>query len=107
MVEQKFKMTLGDKKLVEKIIQDENLHYFHMIFNKDEDLPEHYSNSVVYMTVIRGKLSIQLDDQEIHEYEAGNILKIPFKTKMNIKNLHEDTLELIIIKAPAPIKQQS
>jgi quercetin dioxygenase-like cupin family protein len=54
------------------------------------------------MTVVRGKLSIGLNDQEIHEYEAGTLLKIPFQTKMNVKNLHEETLELIVVKAPAP-----
>ncbi len=73
-----------------------------MVFNQDEGLPEHLSNSNVYMTVIRGKLSIGLDDQEIHEYEAGTLLKIPFQTKMNVKNLHSETLELIVVKAPAP-----
>lgn len=102
MVEQVYKLTLGDTKTVEKVIFDENVNYLHMIFKQDEGLPEHYSNSTVYMTVLRGKLSIQLDDQDNHEYEAGTVLKIPFKTKMNVKNLHQDTLELIVVKAPAP-----
>ncbi|MGI6114274.1 MAG: cupin domain-containing protein [Mahellales bacterium] len=102
MVEQVFQMTMINEKKVEKVIQDENLHYIHMIFNKDEGLPEHFSNSTVYMTVLRGRLSIGLNDQEIHEYTAGSVLKIPYKTKMNVKNLHQDTLELIVIKAPAP-----
>ena len=102
MVEQVYKLTLGDTKTVEKVIFDENVNYLHMIFNQDEGLPEHYSNSTVYMTILRGKLSIQLDDQDNHEYEAGTVLKIPFKTKMKVKNLHQDTLELIVVKAPAP-----
>ena len=102
MVEQIFSLSRGNEKAVEKVIFDENLHYLHMVFNKTEGLPEHFSNSNVYMTVVRGKLSIGLNDQEIHEYEAGTLLKIPFQTKMNVKNLHEDTLELIIVKAPAP-----
>mgnify|MGYP000995261430 FL=1 len=75
-----------------------------MVFNKDEGLPEHLSNSNVYMTVIRGALSIGLDEQEIHEYGSGTLLKIPYQTKMNVKNLHTDTLELIIVKAPTPKK---
>jgi quercetin dioxygenase-like cupin family protein len=104
MIEKSFEMVLGNERLVEKVIQDENLHYIHMIFNNGEGLPEHYSNSVVYMTVLRGLLSIQLDEQDAHEYEAGNVLKIPFKTKMNVKNYHEETLELIVVKAPAPLK---
>ena len=102
MIEQVYKMILGDKKAVEKIIFDENVHYLHMVFNENEGLPEHYSNSTVYMTVLRGMLSIQLDEQDNHEYEAGTVLKIPIKTKMNVRNLHTDTLELIVVKAPAP-----
>jgi quercetin dioxygenase-like cupin family protein len=102
MVEQIFKLSFGNKKAIEKVIFDENIHYLHMVFNKDEGLPEHYSNSNVYMTVVRGKLSIGLDEQEIHEYEVGTLLKIPFQTKMDVKNLHDETLELIIVKAPAP-----
>lgn len=101
MVEQIFKLSVGDENAVEKVIFDENIHYLHMVFNKDEGLPEHFSNSNVYMTVIRGKLSIGLNEQEVHEYEAGTLLKIPFQTKMNVKNLHNETLELIVVKAPA------
>ncbi len=102
MVEQVFKLTLGNEKVVEKVIMDENVHYIHMMINKDEGLPEHFSNAPVYMTVIRGKLSIQLNDQEVHVYEAGSLLKIPFNTKMNVGNKDTDVLELIVVKAPAP-----
>ena len=102
MVEQIFKLSVGDEKSIEKVIFDENIHYLHMVFNKNEGLPEHFSNSNVYMTVVRGKLSIGLNEQEVHEYEAGTLLKIPFQTKMNVKNLHDKTLELIVVKAPAP-----
>ena len=104
MVEQVYQLETGDKKVVEKVIMDENIHYIHMVFNKDEGLPEHYSNSNVYMTVVRGKLSIALDDQDIHVYEAGTLLKIPENTKMNVKNLNDLVLELIVVKAPAPTR---
>jgi quercetin dioxygenase-like cupin family protein len=102
MVEQIFKLTKGNEKAVEKVIFDENVHYLHMVFNQNEGLPEHFSNSNVYMTVIRGTLSIGLNEQEVHEYASGTLLKIPYQTKMNVKNLHTDTLELIVVKAPAP-----
>lgn len=104
MVEKVYNMTFGDAKKVEMLISDENVYYIHMIFNKEEGLPEHFSNSNVYMTVIRGTLSIGLDEQEIHEYKKGSVLKIPFKTKMNVANKHEEILELIVVKAPAPVK---
>ena len=40
MVEQIYKLT-QEKKTIEKIIMDENIHYMHMILNKGECLPEH------------------------------------------------------------------
>ena len=102
MIEQVYKITFGDEKIVEKVIQDENMHYLHMVFNKTEGLPEHYSNSTVYMTVVRGTLSIGLNEQNVNKHEAGTILKIPFNTKMNVKNLNDEVLELLVVKAPAP-----
>lgn len=102
MVEQVFQLSTGNQKAIEKVVFDENVHYLHMVFGKGDGLPEHFSNSNVYMTVVRGLLSIGLNDQEIHEYPGGTLLKIPVNTKMNVKNLHDDTLELIVVKAPAP-----
>lgn len=102
MIEEVYSISTDNKKTIEKVIQDDNLHYMHMIFNQNEGLPEHFSNSTVYMTVVRGTLSIRLNEQDIHEYSLGHVLKIPYNTKMNVKNLHEDILELIVIKSPAP-----
>lgn len=102
MVEKMFRLAQGNEKTVEKVVFDENVHYLHMVFPQNEGLPQHFSNSTVYMTVITGTLSIGLDEQELHEYAAGTLLKIPYQTKMNVKNLHADTLELIVVKAPAP-----
>lgn len=102
MIEKIFNYSLTDEKAVERIIMDENINYIHMVFNKNEGLPEHFSNSNVYMTVLRGTLSLQLGEQEIHEYEKGHILQIPYNIKMNVKNLHDEVLELIVVKAPAP-----
>lgn len=99
MVERAF---ILEKTGIQKVLFDENIHYIHAVFGKDEGLPVHYSNSNLYMTVVRGTLSIGLDDQEIHEYSGGTLLKIPVNTKMNVKNLREQPLEIIIVKAPAP-----
>lgn len=104
MLEQVFKLAVGNEKVVEKLIADENIHYFHMLFKNGDGMPEHFSNSNVYMTVVRGKISIDVNEQGIHEYEAGTLLKIPIQTKMSVQNLHDETLELIIVKAPAPIE---
>ena len=102
MIEQIHKISTADTRAVEKVIQDENVHYNHMILPKDQGLPLHYSNSNVYMTVLRGRLSIALDEGETRDYEAGTLLKIPNETHMNVRNLHDEVLEITVVKAPAP-----
>ena len=102
MVEQVFEFSTGDEKAVERLLFDENIHYIHMVFGYGEGLPVHDSNATLYMTVVRGQLSIGLNDQEIHKYNSGTLLKIPEATKMNVKNYDRTVLELIVVKAPAP-----
>ena len=103
MIEQVFKLTQGNDKTIEKVILDEDINYMHMILNEGEGLPEHFANAKsVYMTVVRGTLSAKYDEQEVHEYPAGTVIKVPFHTWMVIKNNHKETLELIVVKAPAP-----
>lgn len=102
MVETVYALSKGNDKAVEKVVMDENVHYIHMVFNQNEGLPLHNANSNVYMTVVRGTLTIALDDQEPHRYEGGTLLVIPFGTRMNVGNKDVETLELIVVKAPAP-----
>ncbi len=102
MIEQVFKLSQTKEKTVDKVIQDENIDYIHMRFNKDEGLPLHSSNSNVYMTILQGQVSIGLDDQAVKAYPKGTLLKIPYKTKMNVQNKHDEMLELLVIKAPSP-----
>ena len=73
-------------------------------FNKNEDLPKHFSDSNIYMTVVRKTLSIALNKQENHIYNAGNVVKIQVDTIKNIRNQHDNVLELIVVKAPIPNK---
>lgn len=102
MIEQVFKLTTEDKKTIEKVLFDENLHYVHFVFNKGEGAPVHLSNGNVYMTVVRGVLSIALGEQEMINYQRGTLLKIPKGVMMDFENRGEETLELIVVKAPAP-----
>jgi len=52
MIEKEYKLSKINDKVIEKVLLDENIHYLHMVFNKTEGLPEHFSNSNVYMTVV-------------------------------------------------------
>ena len=51
MIGKTYELAAMDEKSVKRVIQDETLHCLHMVFLKGEELPEHFSNSNVYMTV--------------------------------------------------------
>ena len=104
MIEQIFHLSKTTEKTVEKLIMDENIHYLHPVLPKGEFMPRHISNATVYMTVLQGTLTMELGEQEPHDYEAGTVLKIPINTPMYFGNTHEALLELAIVKAPAPGK---
>jgi len=102
MIEQLFSFAKVDSKVIERIVDDEFAAINHMVLGKSEFLPEHNANSNVYMLIIRGAITLRLDDQAAHQYEAGNIIAIPFKTRMNVANQSNGVLEFFVIKAPSP-----
>ena len=102
MIEKTFPFAKGNEKVIERVIVDEHINYNHMILPKGNRLPHHSSNANVYMSVIRGTVSLGLDDQEAHLYPCGTIIYIPEGVRMDVINGGEDTLELFVVKAPAP-----
>lgn len=102
MIEKRYAYTLADSKTIEKVIEDDHVAINHIVLGQGDSLPEHYSNSNVYMTVIRGGISLRLDDQDEHTYPAGSIIAIPYKTKMNVYNTGKNIVEFFVTKAPSP-----
>jgi len=102
MIEKNYKYQVVDEKMIERIVDDENIHLNHMVLTKGTGLPEHFSNSNVYMIIVRGTMSIKLDDQGTNLYTVGDILNIPYNTKMNVENHHDEVLEFFVVKAPNP-----
>lgn len=102
MIEKIYDYKIHDEKEIEKIIDDEYAQINHMTLTKDTGLPIHQSNSNIYMILIRGKMTIELEDQEAQEYTKGKIINIPNDTKMNVRNLQDEVLEFFVVKAPHP-----
>ena len=102
MIEKNYKYSVAETKTIEKVVGAKNVHINHMILPKGDCLPLHYANSNVYMTVMRGTISLILDEQEQHDYGVGNILNIPNNTKMNVCNNDDPVAEILVVKAPAP-----
>lgn len=102
MLEKIYSFSTDDTKHIEKLIDDDPVLINHMILQKGEGLPEHYSNSNVYMVIIRGNMTLKLNEQEPHFYTYGHIINIPYHTKMSVYNFDDDVLEFFVVKSPNP-----
>lgn len=94
--------TSSDERLIERIVDDENLALNHMILPKGTAVPKHPANSHVHLIIVKGIMSVQLGEQQAIEHMAGQIVNVPFMTLMDIQNHHEEHLEFFVVKAPNP-----
>lgn len=104
MLEESFLFAQAETKQIQRVMEDDNVGINHIVLEAGDALPEHHSNSHVYLIVVRGTVSLQLDEQEPHAYAQGAIVHIPYQTKMNVSNSHQEVLEFFIVKAPSPRK---
>ena len=102
MIEKHNSFTVTNDKVIERIIDYDAGGINHMVLPKGEGLPIHFANAPVYMIVVRGEITLALDEQDHHTYPAGSILEIPYQTKMDVKNLQDEVTELFVVKAPGP-----
>lgn len=93
--------TTYTSKTVEKLISNPEIMINHFMFGQGEGLPVHTSNSKVYMIILKGVLSLRLDDSD-QTYPAGQVLTIPYGLEMDVRNEGPDILELFVLKAPHP-----
>ena len=102
MIETEYTYSDTTSMAMEKIVDDERVNINHIVVPPGEAVPTHASNSYVHQIIVRGTLSLSLEDQEFHHHEAGTIVAVPFNKKMVIQNQGEETLEFFVVKAPNP-----
>jgi len=102
MIEKTYNYAVSDTKHIEKLIDDDPVMINHMILAKDDFVPDHHANSHVHMIIVRGQLTLKLDDQDSHTYAKGTIVNIPYNTFMKVRNEHEEVCEFFVIKSPSP-----
>lgn len=102
MIEKTYPFTRTDSQTLEKIVDDDRVNINHIVVEPGKAVPTHVSNSFVHQVVVRGILSLSLEDGPLNRHPAGTIVAVPFNTKMAISNEGAETLEFFVVKAPNP-----
>jgi quercetin dioxygenase-like cupin family protein len=102
MIEKIYTYKESQEKVIERVIDDANINLNHVILAPGDALPEHFSNSNVYLIISQGEITLQLGDQEIQKYSHHHFINVPYNIKMNISNTSSKLLEFFIVKSPNP-----
>ncbi|MBN1520175.1 MAG: cupin domain-containing protein [Spirochaetales bacterium] len=102
MIERRYEFSLLDTQAMEKVVDDERVNINHIVVEPGKIVPVHVSNSHIHQIVVRGTLSLSLEDGPFNEHPAGSIVSVPFNQKMAIENHGADVLEFFVVKAPNP-----
>lgn len=103
MIEQVYHYTKTENRCIEKLIDDDVAAINHVVLPCLDSVPEHETNSNVYLIIQSGVMSAVFNDQVAKAYPAGTILFVPYKTHMKISNQTQgDVLEFFILKTPSP-----
>lgn len=102
MIETRYAYTQTKEKVIEKVVDLDNVAINHIVLPPGDRLPRHESNAPVYMIVGSGAVTLGLGGQEPHRYAAGSVAGIPKGVTMDVKNEDEGILEFFVVKAPGP-----
>ncbi|MDD4663468.1 MAG: cupin domain-containing protein [Caldisericia bacterium] len=94
--------TYEKTKTIENLVDDDHTMINHIILPKEHSISSHLSNSNTYLIVVKGRLTLTLNEQDPHKYTAGQIIAIPYKTQMSVDNVDEELLEFFVVKSPNP-----
>lgn len=94
-------------KTFEKLVDDDRVIIDHIVLNKGDGLPDHLTNSNIYIIIIKGEISVRLENKDVRNYSVGQILSLPYRVQINITNENNMPAEFFIIKSPNPRYIQS
>ena len=102
MVEKLYPYSVTDENIVEIFLNDENCTMGHVVLKPGEELTEHLTDSNVYLLVVRGELTVSLDQAKSKTFGRGAVVNLPFGILLGMKNSSENVMELFAFKSPNP-----
>ncbi len=97
-MEKVYQYTITDQELMENVFKDEKLLMNHVIVPAGKVFPKHPTDAIVYALIIRGELSVTIEDNALKTYRAGQLVNIPKGANTELGNRGDEPLELFVVK---------
>lgn len=97
-MEKVYKYTITDQEIMENVFKDEKLLMNHVVVPSGKVFPKHPTDAIVYALIIRGELSVAIDNNMIKTFRAGQLVNIPKGANTELGNRGDEPLELFVVK---------
>ncbi len=99
MIENVYTYSTADATAVERIVGGPEVRINHLSLAVGDTVDPHETAEAAHMILTRGVLGLTLNQQEEHTYREGDIVAIPGKTLLGIRNAGDTTMHLFVIKS--------
>lgn len=97
-MEKVYQYTITDREIMENVFKDEKLLMNHVIVPPGKVFPKHPTDAIVYALIVRGELSVVIEDNELKTFKAGRLVNIPKCVNTELGNRGNEPLELFVVK---------
>lgn len=97
-MEKVYKYTVTNQEIMENIFKHEEILMNHVVIPPGKVFPEHPTDGVVYVLIIRGKLRATIGGKEEKTYTRGQLVNIPKGVETRLGNGGDVPLELFVVK---------
>lgn len=97
-MEKVYKYTVTDEDTFENIFTEEKFLMNHAVVPAKKVFPKHPTDANVYALVVRGELSLTLEDNDTKVYGPGTLVNILKGITSELGNKGDEVLELFVLK---------
>lgn len=93
-----YSYTLTDRETLENVFDRGDCLMNHVVMPPGKVFPKHPTDAHVYITVLRGELTIVLEEDFPFKLRKGQVGNVPIGIVSSLSNVSEDVVELIVLK---------
>ncbi|MCL5981360.1 MAG: hypothetical protein M1571_02350 [Firmicutes bacterium] len=97
-MEKVYLFTQTDSEIFENVFKTGDLLMNHVVIPVGKVFPKHQADADVYALIVRGVLSVAIEDREPKHYGAGRVLYMPKGTLAELGNRSNELVELFVVK---------
>lgn len=97
-MEKVYQYTITDQEIFENVFKDEKLLMNHVAVPPGKVFPKHPTDAIVHALIMRGELSVAIENNALKKFKAGQLVNIPKGVNTKLGNRGDEPVKLFAVK---------